>query len=193
MQAWYRAGVSVRRACGGTHLEELLRPNRQPQRLSTLPQHPHGLGSRRRCRTGSSRRGPIAACSHRGSTMHASDCADWNRGACTAVHPRASFTRPPSNCRPTTARVGWLTKHVSADLAQVSRVVDSIPAAHHPAGHYSVRYIHASAAPVTFFLSFSFQSVHRYPWRPALASPDWRRQSHQGPTTVSAAAQHTLR
>lgn len=33
-----------------------------------------------------------------GPAMHASDCTDSNRGAFSAVHPRASFTRPSSKC-----------------------------------------------------------------------------------------------
>lgn len=48
------------------------------------------------------------------ATMHASDCTAEHRGACTAVHPRASFTRRPTNLSPG-ARIGSLTKHTSSN------------------------------------------------------------------------------
>lgn len=58
----------------------------------TLPQNPQGLGTCSRLPDGVISAGQL----RHGSAMHASDCTDWNLGASSAVHPRASFTRPSS-------------------------------------------------------------------------------------------------
>lgn len=166
-----------------THLEELLRPDRQPQSPRTLPQNPqghqgcHGPGSHAApFSVGIISVWPIAACYRQATAMHASDCADRNRGACTAVHPRASFTRPTSNSR-CCQGLRPLTKHMASKPLRASRVVDCNPP------HFVM--------PDTMQLSFAWAALFLSITRaesgtPGSTIPYSSRQIHQDPRQCPA-------
>lgn len=128
---------------GGTHLEERLRPNRQPHRPTNVTA---------RCATSCSTPslgvwvdgwdgmgvcampchamqlcllGGLTNCGKLPPCMHPI-CTDGQRGAYSAVHPRASFTRRPSQPRPLgNARVPTrLTKHISSKYDEMNDLID---------------------------------------------------------------------
>lgn len=140
MRVWYRTcgPLHVRRTCGGTHLEELLRPNRQPQSPRTLPQHPAGPGPTQPFPDGSTQ---PANCSMLPLCMHPiarMGIVGLARPSIREPHLRAR--------RPTAARCkGRLADQahlIKALVKRLSRLQPAPPPSRTPCNSFSIRMGH---------------------------------------------------